>query len=180
MRRADLIGPGQTAPARGATEAVSGGVSKWGVATRWTTRRPENLFHSPKRVMTLKASYGVCRMPGFKYPTTEANVRRAIIFRSGGVFVGSVCRQSPACGAARWYAALPSLPRFKARMTDSLAWGCLVAGFTSCAVRRRRLLPTPPLAIRVSPAEWEASAPHPALRSVPQWTQCFRFARPCA
>jgi hypothetical protein len=61
-----------------------------GVATRWTTRRPENLFHSPKRVMDLKAFYGVCRMPGFKYPTTEANVRRAIIFRSGGVFVGSV------------------------------------------------------------------------------------------
>src|ERR1700686_1428095 len=174
MRRADLIGPGQTAPARGATEAVSGGVSKWGVATRWTTRRPENLFHSPERVMTLKASYGVCRMPGFKYPTTEANVRRAIIFRSGGVFVGSVCRQSPACGAAL-VGALHSLPP-----ADSLAWCCLVAGFTSCAVRRRRLLPTRPLAIRVSLAEWEASAPHPALRSVPQWTQCFRFARPCA
>ena len=101
--------PGQTAPARGATEAVSGGVSKWGVAAGWTTRRPENLFHSPERVMTLKASYGVCRMPGFKYPTTEANVRRAIIFRSGGVFVGSVCRQSPACGAAL-VGALHSLP----------------------------------------------------------------------
>jgi hypothetical protein len=63
-------------------------------------------FPAPKRVLNLKLPYGVFRMPGFKYPTTEANVRRAIIFRSGGVFAF----QGPPCRA--------SLSRHQPRMTS--------------------------------------------------------------
>jgi len=36
--------------------------------------------------MHSQASHGIFRLPGSKYPTAEANVRRAIILRSGGVF----------------------------------------------------------------------------------------------
>jgi hypothetical protein len=39
-----------------------------------------------QRCEEYKRTFGVSRVPGFKDPTTEANVRRAIIFRSGGVF----------------------------------------------------------------------------------------------